>query len=168
MLPAALPAPFSATLSPALLVYLCANVGPQGLLVFTLPAPFRPTLRQSRSRHGHASPLCPGTCLCPSYRSGCLFLFYLLGVGLPCPSIFCQFWLCEEAKCVYLRRHLGSISRRVYVLYVDIIWLGQKQPPKTKTKNRGSLFTFRTMALSRSLIPGILIIFFRSFLLMLL
>ena len=42
MLPTALPAPFSATLSPALSVYLCANVGPQGLLVVRLPAPFVP------------------------------------------------------------------------------------------------------------------------------
>ena len=40
MLPATLPAPFSATLSPALSVYLCANVGLQGLLVLRLPAPF--------------------------------------------------------------------------------------------------------------------------------
>ena len=31
-----------ATLSPALLVYLCSNVGPQGLLVVRLPAPFDP------------------------------------------------------------------------------------------------------------------------------
>ena len=38
VLPAALPAPFSATLSPALSVYLCVNVGPQGLLVVRLPA----------------------------------------------------------------------------------------------------------------------------------
>ena len=30
VLPATLPAPFSATLSPALSVYLCANVGPRG------------------------------------------------------------------------------------------------------------------------------------------
>ena len=42
VLPAALPAQFSTTLSPALLVYLCANVGPQGLLVVRLPAPFIP------------------------------------------------------------------------------------------------------------------------------
>ena len=42
VLPTALPAPFSATLSPALLVYLCANVGSQGLLVIRLPAPFVP------------------------------------------------------------------------------------------------------------------------------
>ena len=40
VLPAALPAPFSATLSPALSVYMCANVGPQGLLMVRLPAPF--------------------------------------------------------------------------------------------------------------------------------
>ena len=42
VLPAALPAPFSATLSLALSVYLCTNVGLQGLLVVRLPAPFIP------------------------------------------------------------------------------------------------------------------------------
>ena len=42
MLPTALPALLSATLSPALLVYLSVNVGPQGLLVARLPAPFIP------------------------------------------------------------------------------------------------------------------------------
>ena len=40
VLPTTLRALFSATLSLALLVYLCANVGPQGLLVVRLPAPF--------------------------------------------------------------------------------------------------------------------------------
>ena len=38
VLPTALPAPFSTTLSPDLSVCLCANVGPQGLLVVRLPA----------------------------------------------------------------------------------------------------------------------------------
>ena len=42
VLPTALPAPFSATLSLALSVYLCTNVGPLGLLVVRLPAPFVP------------------------------------------------------------------------------------------------------------------------------
>ena len=42
LLPAALPALFSAILSPALSVYLCVKVGPQGLLVVRLPAPFVP------------------------------------------------------------------------------------------------------------------------------
>ena len=37
-----------------------------------------------------------------------MFIFYFLGVGPPCHSILCQFWLCEEAQCVYLRHHLGS------------------------------------------------------------
>ena len=70
--------------------------------------PVRPTLRQSRSRHSHASPLHPGAHLRPSYRFGWMFIFYLLRVGLPCCSIFCQFWLCEEVQCVYLRVHIGS------------------------------------------------------------
>ena len=42
VLPATLPALFSAILSPALSVYLCANVGPQDLLVVRLPSPFVP------------------------------------------------------------------------------------------------------------------------------
>ena len=42
VLPTALPAPFSATLSPAFSVYLCVNVVPQGLLVLGLLAPFVP------------------------------------------------------------------------------------------------------------------------------
>ena len=61
VLPAALPALFSATLSLALSVYLCANVAPQGLLAVRLPA-----LCQSQSRHSNASPLrhsCPSPSL---------------------------------------------------------------------------------------------------------
>ena len=69
VLPTALPAPFSATLSLALLVYLCKNVGLQGLLVVRLPAPFVPH-STSLSPHGHASPVRPGAYLRPSYRSG--------------------------------------------------------------------------------------------------
>ena len=42
VLPATLPTPFSATLSPPLSVYLCANVGLQGLLMVRLPALFVP------------------------------------------------------------------------------------------------------------------------------
>ena len=71
--------------------------------------PVHPTRHQSWSRQGYGSPLHPDAHLHPSYRSGCMFLFYLLGVGLPHRSIFYQFWLCEEAQCVYLCRHLGSL-----------------------------------------------------------
>ena len=65
--------------------------------------PVRPTLCQSRScRPATAMRVlsAPAAHLCPFYRSGLMFLFYLLGVGLPCRSIFCQFWLCEEAQCL--------------------------------------------------------------------
>ena len=108
VLPAALPAPFSATLSLALSVYLCANVGPQGLLVVRLPTPFVPHSASLSPAKATRVLSTPAAHLRPSYRSGSMFLFYLLGVGVPCRSIFCQFWLCEEAQCVYLRLHLGS------------------------------------------------------------
>ena len=45
-----------------------------------------------------------------------MFIFYFLGVGLPCRWIFCQFWLCEEAQCVYLRHHLGSLSSVLFLI----------------------------------------------------
>ena len=107
VLPTALPAPLSATPSPALLVYLhkCRVAGSASAWT---ACPVCPTLRQSQSRHGNLSPLspsCPSPPLLPIWM---LFIFYFLGVGLPCRSILCQFWLCEEAQCVYLRRHLGS------------------------------------------------------------
>ena len=122
---------------PFIPVYLCMNVGPRsatcrsacptlchsesgplGLSVCECgtagsangqtACPVHPTIRQSWYPHSHTSPLRPSARLRPSYQSGCMFLFYLLGVGLPCHSIFCQFWLCEEAQCVYLRSHVGS------------------------------------------------------------
>ena len=107
VLPTALPALFSATLSPALWVYLC-KCGAAGSASAGTTCAIRPTLRQSQCHHSHASPLLPGARLCPSYQPGWMFIFYFLGVGPPCCSILCQFWLCEEAQCVYLRHHLGS------------------------------------------------------------
>ena len=68
VLPAALPALFSATLSPALSVYL-RKCGVAGSASGQTACPVRPTLRQSRSRHSNASPLHPGARLRPSYRS---------------------------------------------------------------------------------------------------
>ena len=122
VLPAALPAPFSAPLSTALLVYLCANVGPQGLLVVRLPAPFIPhsaSLGPPWQRES-SLPRLPISAP-PTGLDECLF-FYFLGVGLPCCSIFHQFWLCEEAQCVHLRRHLGSpnvfLSTHLYITLI--------------------------------------------------
>ena len=60
VLPAALPALFSATLSPALWVYLCGNVGPQGLLVVRLPAlsvPHSASLCHSRATRVLSTPV---------------------------------------------------------------------------------------------------------------
>ena len=62
VIPAALPAPFSATLSLALSVYLC-ECGVAGSASGQTACPVCPTLCQSRSHHSHASPLRPG---CPS------------------------------------------------------------------------------------------------------
>ena len=52
LLPATLPARFSTTLSPALSVYLCENIGPQGLLVVRLLPRASHTLPVS-SRHSN-------------------------------------------------------------------------------------------------------------------
>ena len=90
--------PRGATRHTACPVLLYSESGPLGLSVHECGAagsssgqtacPVCPTLHQSRSHHGHASPLHPGAHLCPSYQSGCMFLFCLLGVRLPCRSIF--------------------------------------------------------------------------------
>ena len=111
-------------------VYLCANVGLQGLPATTLwgllavawPAPFH----NLPPRWVHQPPPCcesspPSLPVsAPPTGLGEYFFFISLVVGLPYSSIFCQFWLffvfklllsffwlCEEAQCVYLRLHLG-------------------------------------------------------------
>ena len=137
---------------PFVMVYLCANVGPLGATRHTAcpvlhhsesgplglsvcergavgsasyqtAYPVCPTLRLSQSHQGNASPLCPGARLRSSYQSGCMFLFYLFGVGLPCGSIFCQFWLCEEAQCVYLRLHLGSPAEVLFLNFRSSVYI---------------------------------------------
>ena len=70
VLPDALPALFSATLSPALLVFLCTNVGPQGLLVVRLPAPFVPHSTSLGPATATRVLSAPAACLRPSYQSG--------------------------------------------------------------------------------------------------
>ena len=60
---------FSATLSPALWVYLC-KCGAAGSASAGTACPICPTFHQSRSRHSHTTPLHPGARLRPSYQSG--------------------------------------------------------------------------------------------------
>ena len=83
VLPTALPAPFSATLSPALSVYLCANVGPQGLLVLGLPAPFVPhsaSLRPAKATRVLSTPV--PVSAPPTSLDECLFSISLVWVPL--------------------------------------------------------------------------------------
>ena len=75
VLPATLPAPLSATLSPALWVYLC-KCGAAGSASAPTACAICPTLRQSQSRHSQASPLHPGAGLRPSYQSGCVYFLF--------------------------------------------------------------------------------------------
>ena len=79
VLPTALPAPFSATLSPALSVYLCENVGPQGLPVAKLPAPFDPhsTSLSLATATGVLSALVPVSAP-PTGLDECLFFISLV------------------------------------------------------------------------------------------
>ena len=111
-------------------VYLCANVGLQGLPATTLwgllaaawPAPCHslpphwvhqlpPCCESSPPQLPISAP--------PTGLDECFF-FTSLVVGLPYSSIFCQFWLffvfklllsffwlCKEVQCVYLHLHLG-------------------------------------------------------------
>ena len=69
VLPTALPALFSATLSLALSVYLCSNVGLQGLLVVRLPALLVPHSASLGPTTATQVLSAPAAHLCPSYRS---------------------------------------------------------------------------------------------------
>ena len=112
----ALPAPFSATLSQALSVYLreCgASVSASGQTA----CPIRPTLRQSQSCHSHTSPLRPGW-PSPPLLPVWMNVYFLFTWCRTCRSIFRQFWSCEEAQCVHLSHHLGSPSD-FYILMED-------------------------------------------------
>ena len=82
VLPAALPAPFSATLSLALSVYLreCGVAGSASGQTACLVCP---ALRQSQSLHCNASPLHPGAVSAPpTSLDECLFSIFLVLVPL--------------------------------------------------------------------------------------
>ena len=77
VLNAALPAPFSATLSPALSGYLSVNVGLQGLLVVRLPVPLIPHSTSLGPATATQVLSAPAARLCPSYQSGRMFIFFI-------------------------------------------------------------------------------------------
>ena len=76
VLPASLPAPFSLTLSPALSVYLCANVEPQGLPVARPPAPFVASLGPARATRVLSAPV--PVSAPPTGLDVCFFFIYLV------------------------------------------------------------------------------------------
>ena len=117
-------------------VYLCMNVGPQGL-----PATLWHLLAAAWHALFHNPPPCWVHQLQPCCESSLpllpvsapptgldeCFFFISLVVGLPYSSIFCQFWLffvfklllsflwlCEEAQCVYLCFHLGRKKLKLF------------------------------------------------------
>ena len=78
MLPSTLPALLSATLSPALLVYL-HECGAAGAASARTACAVCPTLHQSRSRHSHPSPLHPVPVSAPpTGLDECLFFISLV------------------------------------------------------------------------------------------
>ena len=84
VLPTALPAPLSATLSPALSVYLCKNVGLQGLLVLGLPVPFvphSPSLGPATATRVLSTPVVPVSAP-PTSLDECLFSISLVSDAL--------------------------------------------------------------------------------------
>ena len=123
VLPTTLPAPLSATLSPALWVYLC-KCGAAGSASARLPAPFVP----------HSASLSPATATRvlstpgpvsapPTSLDECLFSISLVLVPLAV-RFSCQVWLCEEAQCVYQNQD-GGIGRHT-------------APPRTTRTDRES------------------------------
>ena len=118
VLPAALPAPFSATLSPALSVYLY-ECGAAGSASGQTACPFRPTLLQSRSHHSHASPLAPlPVSAPPTGLDECLFFISLV-------SDFPAVRFSVSSGCV--RRHSVSTYAAILVLlYLYILQVSSK------------------------------------------
>ena len=86
VLPTTLPAPFSATLTLALLVYLCTNVGLQGLPVVRLPALFVPYSASlgPATATGVLSALVPVSTP-PTGLDVCFFFIYLVSDFLAIP-----------------------------------------------------------------------------------
>ena len=106
VLPSTLPAPLSATLSPALWVYLCKRGAAGSASVQTLPVPFVP----------HSASLSPATatrvlstrCPSPPLLPVWMCLFSISLVSVPLAVQFSVSSGCARRPSVYLRRHLGS------------------------------------------------------------
>ena len=120
VLSATLPAPFSATLSPALSVYLCVNVGPQHVLVVRLPAPFVP----------HSTSLGPATAT--------QVLSALVPVSAPPTSLDeCLFYISLVSDFLAVRFSVssGCARRRSVSTYAAILVLQEEEFLRKATQN---------------------------------
>ena len=107
-----------------LLVYLCANVGPWGLLAVALPAPFLPeypSLWVWLCCHESRPPCLPISSL-PTCLDECFFFIYL-DVGLPWGWISCEFFCFLFLNCCwpvfgYSRRCSVSIYASILVFFL--------------------------------------------------
>ena len=97
--------------------------------------PVRPVLRQSRSLHGHASPLRP-SCLSPPLLLVWMndyFLFSWCRTSLPF-DFLSVLVVRGEAQCVYLRCHLGSPSGPSFHRCPDVSQRGSGLCPRSHGK----------------------------------
>ena len=96
------------SIRPGLSMHEC---GAAGSASGGIACPVRPILLQSLGPAAATGVLSSPAALSPPLLPfGMNVSFFIsLVVGLPCRLIFCQFWLCEEAQCVYLCLHLGFL-----------------------------------------------------------
>ena len=101
---------------PFLPIYLCANVGLQGLLAGRTACPVQQSalsLCLARQRDSSQPRLPVSTP--PTSLGECFFISLVVrllynSIFSGCFFVFKFFWLCEEAQCVYLCLHLGRKS----------------------------------------------------------
>ena len=122
-----LPAPLSATPSLALSVYLRECVAAGSASAWTA-CPVRDCLPRSSHTPASLSPATARRVLStlvpvsapPTGLDECLFFISLVSDPLAV-RFSCQFWLCEEAQCVCLCRHLGSPCSNIFIVKGDTL-----------------------------------------------
>ena len=103
------------TVPPSLSMREC---GAEGSAIGCTACPVHLTIHQSLGAAALQRVLsAPAACLHPSYRSGQMFLLYLLGCRTSCGSIFCQFWLFFVLNCC----PFGCARRRSVSTYAPIL-----------------------------------------------
>ena len=127
----ALPAPFSATLSPALSIYLC-ECWAAGSASGQTACPVHPTLHQSQSRQGNASPLLPG---CPSPPLLPVWMYVYFFIYLVSDFLAVRFSV--SSGCA--RRRSVSTYTAILILLNFLNFKGQKSNLKNRLRGEKTL-----------------------------